>query len=71
LDKNVKFEIMGCDDGLVDVGIVFMLAINSPNGHIKVLQKLMNIFQKKEVLMDIENSDNVSNILKILSKELN
>ena len=70
LENNVSFELMGCDDGLVDVGIVFMLAINTPHGHLELLQKLMGILQKEDVLTNIKNSTEASEIIEIMSREL-
>lgn len=71
LDKSIPFELMGCDDGTVDVDIVFMLTVSDSHGHILVLQKLMDIFQNEEVLMSIKNANSAAEILKILNKQLN
>lgn len=71
LSKSIPFELMGLDDGTVDVDIVFMLAFSDPHDHILVLQKLMGIFQQQEILMSIKNANSANGILRILSKQLN
>jgi PTS system galactitol-specific IIA component len=70
LDKSVPFEMMGCDDGIVNAEVIFMLSVNNPDKHISILQKLMGIFQRDEVLANIKNSIDTSSIMKILSQEL-
>ncbi len=69
LDKSVPFSLMGSEEGRVDVDIVFMLAITNPDNHLLFLQKLMGIFQKKEVLLGIKNADRPEVIAEILNKE--
>lgn len=69
LDKSVPFSLMGSDEGSVDVDIVFMLAVNNPEKHLVFLQKLMGIFQKEEVLLDIKNAEDPKAIAEILNRE--
>jgi len=69
LAKSVPFNLMGSDEGSVDVDIVFMLAVNNPDKHLLFLQKLMGIFQKKEILLGIKNADHSKAIAEILDKE--
>lgn len=71
LEKSIPFELMGCDDGTVDVDIVFMLTVSDSQNHLLLLQKLMDIFQKQEILMSIKNVNNAGEVLKILNKQLN
>jgi len=71
LDKSIPFELMGCDEGTVDVDIVFMLSVSDSQNHLLLLQKIMGIFQKKEILMSIKNSKSGVEVIKILEKQLN
>lgn len=71
LNKSIPFELMGCDEGVVDVDIVFMLTVSDSQNHLLLLQKLMSIFQKNEILMNIKNANSPTEVLKILNKQLN
>jgi len=44
------FKSMGMPDTLVEVGIIFMLAIKEPHKQIEFLQLLMTKFQEKDIL---------------------
>jgi len=71
LDKSIPFELMGCDEGIVDVDIVFMLTVSDSNNHLLILQKIMSILSKQEILRSIKNSKSTSEVFKILNKQLN
>src|SRR5690625_3293086 len=62
LEKPVSFTHMGTDDMDVFVEIIFMLAIKDPNAQLTLLQKLMDILQKEEVLEGIKNSKTKSEV---------
>lgn len=46
LKNKVEFERM--DEGIVDVDIIFMLALDTHDGHITFLQKLADLMQSEE-----------------------
>ena len=48
--EPVRFTQMGSDDTPVDVKVVFMLAIENPQTHIKKLQQILRIIQDDKVL---------------------
>jgi len=50
LETPVVFKSMGMPDTLVEVGIIFMLAIKEPHKQIEFLQLLMTKFQEKDIL---------------------
>lgn len=50
LKSPVKFLMMGTDDKLVDVHLIFMLALKSPNDQLEMLQKLMELIQDPELV---------------------
>lgn len=70
LDKGIPFEFMGCEDGTVDVQIVFVLAISDASAHLTFLQKLMAIFQNEVILTNLKNTSNVADVIEILRSEL-
>jgi PTS system galactitol-specific IIA component len=45
LDQSIPFQVMGSSEQMVDVHLVFLLAISDPNNQILVLQNLMEVFQ--------------------------
>lgn len=60
LKKPVPFLMMGTDDKLVDVKLIFMLALKSPDDQLEMLQKLMGL---------IQDTDMVSKLVRIKSVE--
>lgn len=56
LEEPVAFKMMGGIEQEVEVQILFMLAIKESKTQIELLQKLMNIFQDKEILERIQKS---------------
>lgn len=56
LKKPVIFNMMGMSGEKVKVQLIFMLAIKEPEAQIELLQKLMNIFQDKNILEKILQS---------------
>lgn len=55
LKNKVEFERMG-DEGTVDVDIIFMLALDTHDGHLMFLQKLAELMQSKEFVDDLLSS---------------
>lgn len=70
LDKPVSFVHMGTADLSVEVEVIFMLAIKEPEGQLLLLQKLMDVFQKEEVLEKIRQSKDKKEILEIVTNEV-
>lgn len=67
LEEPVVFKMMGMIEQEVKVEILFMLAIKEPKTQIELLQKLMNIFQDKEVLEKIHKSTTSTEVKEIFS----
>lgn len=65
LDKPVRFNMMGIAKEEIDVQILFMMAIKEPEAQIELLQKLMDIFQDKEILEQILRSKTPSEVKEI------
>lgn len=50
LKDAVEFGIMGEQEAKTPVKIVFLLAIDKQDSHLKILQKLISIFQNEDVI---------------------
>lgn len=70
LTEPVEFIHMGTDDQKVNIHILFMLAIKDPSSQLELLQKLMGVIQKEEVLREIKECKSKKKALSILQKEL-
>ncbi|TZE81033.1 PTS sugar transporter subunit IIA [Calorimonas adulescens] len=71
LKDPIRFHVMGSPDNEIDVKIVFMLAVKDPNKQIQLLKNLMNIFQDREALQNLIDSNDKKEVLNLLSKYLN
>lgn len=69
LKNSVKFQIMGNPEDVVDVQIIFMLAIKNPKMQLKMLQQLMSIFQKEELLFRLKNEKDAKDLVTLIRKE--
>lgn len=67
LEEDVKFTIMGSDDELVDVGLVFMLAIKDPANQLTMLQNLIELCQDESHLKELKDGCNVNKINNIIA----
>ncbi len=64
--KSVKFKSMIDPSKTIDAQIVFLLAINDPDGQVELLQNLMSVFQNKQLLESIKYAKNKEDISKLL-----
>lgn len=53
LKNPVKFSAMGSGDQLIDVKMVFMLALKTPESQLDMLQKLVSLFQNAETVRQL------------------
>lgn len=58
LKDAVEFGIMGEQEAKTPVKIVFLLAIDKQNSHLKILQKLISIFQNEDVIKFLTTEKN-------------
>jgi PTS system galactitol-specific IIA component len=70
LRKPIKFKEMGSGINDVEVEMVFMLAVKKPEYQVKLLQKLINIFSKEDVLTSLKECKDADSIYDILEKEI-
>lgn len=68
LNQPIEVHSMINPSDKVKVTIFFVLAIENPDGQIKILQKLMSILQDKMFKEEIENATNEEELLSILEK---
>lgn len=70
LKSPIQMEVMGSmNDDKIEVSIVFLLALGQSNKQLNILQKLMGILNKKDILQRIKNGDK-EEIYKIAKKEI-
>lgn len=66
-----KVVFSGMENGNdVYVDMIFMLALNNSNDHIKMLQNLFVMFQKEEVMENLINSKTIEEIKSIILNNL-
>lgn len=70
LQDTVEFVEMGNPDGVVNVRIVCMLAVNQSDSLVSLLQNLVGIFQDPVVLHQIVDARDVSEIAAIFNDRL-
>ncbi|BAK93755.1 MAG: PTS sugar transporter subunit IIA [Tetragenococcus halophilus] len=70
LNQPVEFIHMGSENQMVSTKIIFMLAIDKPDSQLEMLQKLISLIQKEEVLQKIIKSKSCKEVLKLLYEEL-
>lgn len=68
LNKPIPFGIMINPKELVEVSIVFLLALNKPHDQIEMLQKVALILQNSSILKELKQSKNSIQVVKVLSK---
>ena len=70
LKEPVDFVIMGESEQTVPVKLVFMLAMDENHAQLKLLQKLMSIFQNEQLLLSLANETSKEQLIETLSKSL-
>lgn len=70
LKRPVCFYDIGDPKGLLEVHLVFMLAVKDPKKHAEVLQKLMEIVQSQQKLEKLRQCSSQEEIKNILMDEL-
>ncbi|GMG95329.1 PTS sugar transporter subunit IIA [Tepidimicrobium xylanilyticum] len=70
LKKPISFKEMGNGVNDLDVEIVFLLAVTNPSYQVQLLQRLINMFSKKNILLSLKECENPQCIYDILEREL-
>ncbi|UUI40676.1 PTS sugar transporter subunit IIA [Oceanobacillus oncorhynchi] len=63
LKKAVPFREMGNANNEVEVNLVFMLALNGSQDHLKVIQKLISLFSLEDVMKDLQKASSKKELL--------
>ncbi len=69
LRNPVSFVQMGTDDDYVDAKIIFMLAVDDPQGHLEQLQRIISIIQDKDVLDKLSKATKASEIIDVIKEK--
>lgn len=56
LKNPVQFRMMGNHDELIEVEVMFMLALKESHSHMSVLQSLMDVIQNESLLTQIKEA---------------
>ena len=67
--KGVEFENAE-DDGVVNSKIIFGLIVKDSEKHLDFLMKLVELYQKEDVLKKIYDSNDVEEVMTILKQNL-
>lgn len=71
LKEPVVFHKMGSPDETVQAKIVFVLAISEPSKQLVMLEKLMTLFRKEEVMTKLSHMTSYEEAAHLLQQELN
>ncbi|WP_057879570.1 PTS sugar transporter subunit IIA [Companilactobacillus kimchiensis] len=67
LEKPVEFRQMGSDTEVVPVRLVFVLCLKEAHKQLDMLQNLMELFGKKEVINAFISCNNENDFIKIIN----
>lgn len=70
LKKSVQFRMMGNHDELIDVEVMFMLALKESHSHMSVLQNLMDIIQNEALLTQIKEAATPDELYSLVSAHI-
>jgi len=70
LKDTVPFKVMGGMDETVDVKIMFMLALKEPHSQLAMLQGVIGMVQKPEVLQTLSEESSTEKIYDLVMNEL-
>lgn len=68
LKHPIKFCMMGNHDELIDVEVMFMLALKESHSHMSVLQNLMDLIQNEALLTQIKEAPTEEALYQLMSE---
>lgn len=68
LKQPVIFNDMGDADSEIKVSMIFMLALKDPHSQLTMLQKLIGLFQDKNLIERLKNCTEIEEFKKIIDK---
>ncbi|CCQ95104.1 conserved hypothetical protein [[Clostridium] ultunense Esp] len=69
LKENVLFSRMDDPNKELDVKVIFLLAIKTPEYHLEALKEIMNLVQNAKAMNEICQCKNSKEIIKIIKRE--
>lgn len=69
LKNPVEFYQMGTNDELVQAKLIFMLAVEDPEGHLAFLQRILQVLQDSSVLEKLLEATDKNDILEIIKEK--
>jgi len=70
LNKSVHFRMMGNHDELIDVEVIFMLALKESHSHMSVVQSLMDVIKNKRVWNKIKEAATPEELYSLMSAHI-
>lgn len=70
LKNPVQFHEMGNHDQLVEVEIVFTLALNDSKNHLDVIQKLIGLFSNQEIMWKLKQASSKQELLDVVHQAI-
>lgn len=70
LSKSVPFRMMGNHEELIDVEVMFMLALKESHSHMSVLQNLMDVIQNEGLLTQIKEAATPEELYSLMSAHI-
>lgn len=68
LNKPVQFVEMGTEDKVIDVTLIFMLALKEAHEQMDMLVKLMDVFQNDDLMDRFAKCDNFEEYYKLIEE---
>lgn len=69
LEKKVPFHQMGNDEEVVDVKLVFMLAVDDPEQHLTKLQSIVAVIQDEDILIKLLNAESEDQMIDAIKEK--
>lgn len=71
LKEPITFHVMGgAEEDIIDVSIVFMLAINNPKDHLAFLQRLLGLFANADIMNRIQRAEDSVKVAEIINQAI-
>lgn len=70
LEDTVKMNSMIDPDSKLDVSVMFLLAINNPDGQLETLKKIMKIIQDDSFMLQLYSEENEEQIFEMLNSKI-
>jgi galactitol PTS system EIIA component len=69
LTNPIKFQNMAQPDEVVDVRLVFLLALDKPKAQIEMLQEIASILQNPKIINSLMKANTANEVIEIIQSE--